>query len=351
MLQEIPGYLKQHPAGNKYRILASESIAQLYGNPLFEGMEREGLDVTFEPYKDGEEVKRDAVAAELRRKLHRERFDRKSCLIIVSGGTLADLGGYVAGTFKRGCNYISIPTTFVGQTDAGIGGKTGVDDEHGKNMIGIFYNPRIVFNDPSLLISLPNSQISNGMGEPIKYGLMSRPDIFGYLEKSRDKVFSRNPEALEFIVHESAMTKVHVVEQDPRETKDVRTCLNLGHTTAHGIEAASRYETPHGIAVGLGLMVAAQLSVNRGMLDAADRSRLVALVDSYGLPIKLSQTGHDLTKEQIIAPMASDKKAISGVINFVLPDGIGSLRRNEKGGYSHPVEVREIEKALDVILS
>ncbi|MBI2546882.1 MAG: 3-dehydroquinate synthase [Candidatus Aenigmarchaeota archaeon] len=349
MLKDVPTHLQNYPLGNKYKIFVSEDIAGLYGEPLFEGMKELRLNVTLEPIKDGEEVKRDTVAAKLRRLLHREEFDRRSCLIIVGGGTLSDLVGYVAGTYKRGIPYINIPTTFIGQTDAGIGGKTGVDDEFGKNMIGVFYNPRRIYLDPKLLVSLPNQEVVNGMGEVIKYGVGFRPDIFEFLEQSHEKVFARNPETYEFIVHESAKTKVSVVKEDPRETRDIRTSLNLGHTTGHGIEKATNYGLQHGLAVGLGLVVATELSAMRGIMSRDNASRIVALLKLYGLPTKISQIGYVVTKSDIMGPMVHDKKTVGGVVNYVLPNGIGSLQKNGMGGYSNPVGWHEIEKALDVI--
>lgn len=349
ILNYIPQHLVENPLGNRYKIFVSNSVADLYGRPLYEGMKECGLNVTVEACEDGEEIKRIEIVTEIGRILHREGFDRKDCAIIVSGGSLTDTIGFVAGTYKRGCNYINVPTTFIGQTDAGIGGKTGVNDESGKNMMGMFYNPRRVYNDTGLLVSLPDPEITNGMGEVIKYWLGFHSDMREYLERNRDKIFGHDQEAYEFIVSESSAIKANIVRQDPRETKDIRTCLNLGHTGAHGIEKATNYKLSHGLAVGLGLLVASRISVNRRWMKGSELERTSALLDQYGLPTKLDLEKYPVTRDDIIAPMIHDKKAVSGVINFVLLTGIGSLKKNNNGGYSNPATPQEIYKALDVI--
>ena len=251
------------------------------------------------------------------------RFDRSATLIALGGGVIGDVTGFAAATFLRGIGYVQIPTTLLAQVDASVGGKTAVNHEQGKNLIGAFHQPRLVVIDLDTLRTLPRREYAAGMAEVIKHGIIEDAAFFAFLEEEMDALLGIHANAVEHAVASSCRIKAAVVEQDERET-DRRAILNFGHTIGHALEAFTGYERfLHGEAVAVGMIQAAALSAGQGLCSAAELRRIETLVRKAGLPWRIPE---DIALEDLIAGMALDKKTHAGKIKFVLCEGIGGTR-------------------------
>ena len=247
---------------------------------------------------------------------------KKIFIIALGGGVVGDLAGFVAAIYKRGVPYIQVPTTLLAQIDSSIGGKTAIDLETGKNLVGAFYQPSLVFADTKVLKTLSQRQIRNGLAEAIKYGIIGDTKLFAYIEANHQKFLKGDIKVLNFIVRRCAQIKAKIVAADEKETKGLRTVLNFGHTVGHAVEAAGRYDQyHHGESVGLGMRVAARISVSMGLLAASQELRINQLITSVGLPEKI--VGVRLAK--ILDLMRHDKKFTAGHNRFVLARKIGQV--------------------------
>jgi len=243
-------------------------------------------------------------------------------IIALGGGVIGDLSGFVAAIYKRGINYIQIPTTFLAQIDSAIGGKTAVDLSLGKNLIGAFYQPRLVLSDISVLSSLDRKQIRFGLAEAIKYGVIKDKQLFGFIEKNYKKIINLNKKALEFVVYRCSAIKAKVVAQDEMERRGIRTILNYGHTIGHGLEAAGGYLSySHGQAVALGMIAAARIARDLDMLDIRSCNRIERIISKVGLPTSV----RGISKTKLLKAISHDKKFIRGKNRFVLPVRIGKV--------------------------
>lgn len=290
-----------------------------YARTIARGLEAAGLETEVHGVPPGESKKSLATAASLYDALARAGADRKTPLVAVGGGVITDLGGFVAATYMRGIPAFLAPTTLLGQVDAAIGGKTGVNLPHGKNLVGTFTQPAGVFLDPLALATLPAREYVAGLGEVVKYGMIRDAELFAAVERGIDSVRARDPEALEEIVHRCAAIKADVVGQDERE-QGLRAILNFGHTIGHAIEAGLGYGAwLHGEGVACGMVLAADLSHRLGLMPAAFVERLRALIERAGLPVQPPKLG----AERYLQLMRVDKKAEAGAIRFVLIEALG----------------------------
>jgi 3-dehydroquinate synthase len=281
----------------------------------------------------GERSKTFAQAQRLCRLLARQRIERRSLLVALGGGVVGDLAGFVAATYLRGIPLVQVPTTLLAQVDASIGGKTAVDIPEGKNLVGAFYQPRLVWIDPSLLRTMPQRHWRNGAAEVIKYGAIRDAGLFKRLEQDIESLVKGYSPAWTSIVARCAAIKAEVVSADPRETRGARALLNFGHSVGHAIEAASRYvDYLHGEAISIGMFVAALISQQMGLLDPVDRIRLGTLLTRAGLPARVRRP---LARHALMSLLARDKKVQDGHIRFVLLNGIGQA----VGGQSVPSEI------------
>lgn len=252
--------------------------------------------------------------------LERE-LGRGAVLVAVGGGVVGDVTGFAAATYMRGIDFVQIPTTLLAQVDASVGGKTGVNHPLGKNMIGAFWQPKAVLIDPQTLQTLPAREMRAGVAEVIKYGLIGDAEFFEWLEDHVEDVLALDPEALAHAIKTSCASKAQIVAADERERTGARALLNLGHTFAHAIETEQNYVAwLHGEAVACGLVLAADLSVRMGWLEAQAAERVQALVARAGLPAQLPE---ELGVEQLRAHMRHDKKNVGGRQRFVLMRAIG----------------------------
>ena len=276
-------------------------------------------EVAFIP--DGEIFKSLGEAEKLYTRAIEAGLDRKSVVIALGGGVVGDLAGFVAATFMRGINFIQIPTTLLAQVDSSVGGKTAVNHSLGKNLIGAFHQPKAVFIDLNFLKTLPEPEIKSGLGEVVKYGVIADENFFSYLEGNADKILQRDLNALAHVVKRSCEIKAQVVSADEKEA-GLRRILNFGHTMAHAIEEETHYKKyRHGEAVAIGMLAAAQISLELGKTSAANVERLERLIKKFGM----MTTCAGLDADKLYNVTLRDKKTVSGKVNWVLMNDFGEV--------------------------
>jgi 3-dehydroquinate synthase len=299
-------------------VVSSPAIWQLHGRTVKQSL----ADAEIVLIPDGERNKHLKTVARVYDALVDHAADRGAGVVAVGGGVLGDTAGFAAATFLRGIALAHVPTTLLAQVDSAIGGKVGVNHPLGKNLIGAFHQPRHVIIDPLVLITLPRREFRAGLYEVVKYGTTSSPDLFARLESSIREIFKRTPDALVPIIAESCRIKAQVVVEDERESGP-RRVLNFGHTSAHAIEAITKYRRfRHGEAVAYGMLVAAEVAVGRDPAAAAMRDRLAAIIRTLG---PLPAIG-DLDAKELVAITRRDKKVVDSRLHFVLATGIGSWK-------------------------
>jgi 3-dehydroquinate synthase len=299
--------------------VSTKDVWQLHGPTLLAAAGDRKPETLFFP--GGETRKRLAEVEALAEQMVEKGADRSSLVVAVGGGIVTDVAGFLAAIFMRGIPLIQIPTTLLGQVDAAIGGKTGVNLTHGKNLIGSFHQPLAVLIDPALLRTLPEREYRAGLFEIIKHGVIADADLFWMMRREPQRVLSHDPAAVDRMIADSVRLKAQVVSGDEKE-EDRRRILNFGHTFGHALEAETNYsQFLHGEAVAWGMKAAALLGENEGMLPAADTREIVECINSYG-PFP-SLTGIDAVR--LSARLKSDKKTVRGKIHFVLPERIGSV--------------------------
>jgi 3-dehydroquinate synthase len=303
-------------------VITATPVRRRYGGVVLPLLREAGITPLLITVPDGETTKSLKWASYLYDRLVAARFERGAILIALGGGVVGDLTGFVASTYLRGVGFIQIPTTLVAQVDASIGGKTGVDHPRGKNLIGTFYQPKLVFIDVSTLRTLPRREVTGGMAEVVKYGVIADPDLLSYVEQHADDALGMNLDVLEHIVLRSASIKADVVNQDEREA-GIRRILNYGHTLGHAIEAATRYgRYHHGEAVAIGMQFAAYLAVRLGTCHDEVARRQGQLLKRLKLRTMLPPR---VSVRSLFSAMALDKKVSGGQINYVLPERIGRV--------------------------
>jgi 3-dehydroquinate synthase len=270
---------------------------------------------------DGERAKTLTTVSRLLDRMVELKLTRQSTVIAVGGGVVGDVAGFVASIYMRGIPVVQVPTTLLAQVDSSIGGKTGVNHRVAKNLIGTFYQPRLVISDPLVLRTLPEREYISGLYEALKYGVIQDAQLFEDFERNGSIFLKRDPEAIERLVSRCAAIKADVVTKDETES-DLRRILNFGHTVGHGLEAAARYRRiKHGEAVGYGMIAAARIGFSLNKLAAADRERIENAVGAIGpLP---ALTG--LQSKDVLSALQHDKKVRNGAIHFVLPRAIGRV--------------------------
>ena len=327
-LDRLPGELKKLGLGTEVAVITNPKVKSLFGKSVDISLKRTGLKTGFLLVPDSERAKSLKEAMKLLASLSKmDGKGRRLCVAVLGGGVVGDLGGFVASAYKRGIPYVQIPTTLLAQVDSSIGGKVAVDLPEGKNLVGAFYQPRLVYSDISFLKHLSARDFASGISEVIKYAVIKDKTLFSYLESNRRKIQKRDADALLEIVGRCARIKADVVSRDETERKSIRTILNYGHTIGHAIETARGYSGAysHGEAVGLGMMAAARIALRLGIFPKADLLRIERLLGDFGLPVSLKKT--DI--EKIMGSLSYDKKFIRGINRFVLPVKIGKVTIKE----------------------
>jgi 3-dehydroquinate synthase len=316
-LSKIPSniYLK------KALIISDTNVGPLYSNEIIKALSENDIGIRTILIDPGESSKTIEKAMDIYTTALNFRMDRDSLFIALGGGVVGDLAGFTASTYMRGVPYLQIPTSLLAQVDSSVGGKTAVNHPLGKNMIGSFYQPKGVLINTDTLKSLPVRQISTGLAEVIKYGVIADKNLFSYLEENIEKVFSFDDKVLNHIIYKSCTIKAKIVAQDEKD-KGIRGILNFGHTIGHAIEAETSFtEYTHGESVAIGMVAEAELAQLLGLIDKGFVDRLKNLLLKAKLPIKLP----NIETDRLIKHMQRDKKNKIGKIVFVLPTKLGRV--------------------------
>ena len=310
-------------------LLSNKKVFRLYGAPVQKALAKH-YTVYHYLIGDGERYKSLRTAEQVWRFLIKNKFERGDTIAALGGGVVGDLAGFAAAVYLRGINYVQIPTTLLAQTDSSIGGKTAVNDSLGKNLIGAFYQPKLVIADTATLRTLPRREILSGLGEVIKYGLIAGPKILTALNK--------RPDITAELIARCCQIKAKIVSADETE-KNLRAVLNFGHTVGHALETYLHYRLRHGEAVALGMLSALHISAARGYLPPEVPDKIRQLYAKLGLPLR---AGRRLDPEKIYRIIQNDKKVTDGRIRMVLLKDIGKT-------VICPVEYTEIARALEYI--
>lgn len=326
ILDKIGDSVKRLNIGKDIFIITDRKVAGLYSGRVMRSFQDAGFRGMGEiRVARGEMSKTLDTYAEVIKKVHGfDKYQNKKIIIVtLGGGVVGDLGGFLAGTYRRGVKYIQIPTTLLGQVDCGLGGKTGVNLKEAKNLLGVFWQPKLVFMDLSVLKTLDAREIRSGLAEVIKCAVIKDYNLFGYLERNLGRILKLDFTSLKRIVLTCVKIKARITEIDERDEKDIRIVLNFGHTVGHAIEAATAYRIyKHGEAIAIGMLCAAEIALRLGLFNVKDFVRLDSLIGKARLPRKIK--GAELS--DIMKAMQHDKKFRGGVNRLVLPVKIGSVR-------------------------
>ena len=312
-LENFDGYI----AGKDIAIITNEVVAPLYLNEISDLFSNRNVIEYILP--DGEQEKKLKTVHKIIDRLMEAGFGRDSTLIALGGGVVGDITGFTASIFMRGINFIQIPTTLLAQVDASVGGKTAVNHKSGKNLIGSFYQPQCVICDSIFLATLEATEISAGLAEIIKYGLIFDSEFFQWLQKNMQQILSNDRAAVDYVIQRSCAIKAEIVAQDEKE-QSVRAMLNFGHTFGHAIEKLTGYGNwTHGDAVAVGMVLAARLSENMSLITPEDVQNIEEILTAANLPISLP----NIDPAELLAAMQSDKKVKDRNIQLVLLKNIG----------------------------
>ena len=306
-------------------IISDETVAGLHLDSLTRSLAAAGIDSTPVLVAPGEKSKGFATLETVTNAILAARLERGDIVIAFGGGVIGDLAGFAAGIARRGMGFIQMPTSLLAQVDSSVGGKTGINTAHGKNLVGVFYQPQLVLADTDVLDTLSPREFRAGYAEVAKYGLIDRPDFFAWLEKNWRGIFDGGPERTEAIAI-SCQSKADVVARDERETGD-RALLNLGHTFGHALETATNYDSArlvHGEGVSIGMVLAHQFSAKMNLASPDDARCVEAHLRHVGLPVSIGDIpGHLPPAEKLMDYIAQDKKVARGALTFILTRGIG----------------------------
>ncbi|MBZ9656405.1 3-dehydroquinate synthase [Phyllobacterium lublinensis] len=306
-------------------IVTDETVARLHLDRLNESLRDAGIDATPIIVPPGERSKGFATLETVTNAILAARLERGDVVVALGGGVIGDLAGFAAGIARRGMGFIQMPTSLLAQVDSSVGGKTGINTSHGKNLVGVFYQPQLVLADTQVLDTLSRREFRAGYAEVAKYGLIDRPDFFSWLEKNWQGIFNGGPERTEAIAI-SCQAKADVVARDERETGD-RALLNLGHTFGHALETATNYDSArlvHGEGVAIGMVLAHQFSAQMNLASPDDAKRVEAHLRNVGLPVSIADIPGDLPPASTLMDyIAQDKKVARGALTFILTRGIG----------------------------
>lgn len=303
----------------KVLLVVNSTVDKLYGDRVERSLTKAEFTVTREVIADGEEFKRLETAAHLYDCAAAARLDRKSPVVALGGGVTGDLAGFVAATYLRGLPFVQVPTTLLAQVDSSIGGKVAVNHAKGKNLIGAFFQPVLVWSELETLKTLPYRELLTGLAENIKHGIIADSGLFDFIEDNLPAILAAEETPMLELVSRSCRVKTAVVEEDELET-GLRAILNFGHTFGHAVENITGYcRYRHGEAVALGMVAASRLAEKLGILAAEDRDEIISLIERVGLPVG----GTGLNPTELYSALTYDKKVLAGKVRFVLPVRIG----------------------------
>ena len=301
-------------------VVTTAAVRRRWGRVLDASLKRAGLESVVLEMGDGERYKTVATVERLAEKFLEHGADRRSVVLAFGGGVVGDVAGFLASIYMRGLEYVQIPTTFLSQVDASIGGKTGVNLRAGKNLLGSFHPPLAVLVDPSVLGTLPEREYRSGLFEALKCGVIRSSRLFEFMGRERKRILGREPKALEWLITECVQVKAEVVGADERE-RGLRRILNFGHTIGHALEVETHYRRfRHGEAVAWGMVAASSIAADMERLDPATAQRIAATILAYGPLPSVAVRSRALVRR-----LSADKKTVDGVAHFVLPRAIGRV--------------------------
>ena len=321
-LKDLGSKMKQLKIGKKVLVVSNPEIFSHYGDACLESLQAAGFETCTHLIPAGEEYKNLQSIQKVYDTALTNRLERSSTFVALGGGVVGDMTGFSAATWLRGVNFVQVPTSLLAIVDASVGGKTGVNHPQGKNLIGAFYQPKLVAIDPNLLKTLPLREFRAGVAEIIKYGVIWDEDLFTKLEycDRLDSLDYVSRELLEMMITRSCQAKAEVVSQDEKES-GLRAILNYGHTIAHAVESLTHYKQfVHGEAVAIGMVAAGKIAVEMGLWTTEAAKRQDALIVKAGLPTEIPS---ELAIEDILETIKSDKKVKAGKVRFILPTAIG----------------------------
>jgi len=321
ILKNLGDSLQNFNLTSKVTVITNPCISRRYLKVVKESLSNKGFSVFDIIIPEGEKFKNYKQLIRIYKNLICQKIERKSLIIGLGGGVIGDISGFAAATFMRGIPYVQIPTSLLAQVDSSIGGKTGIDFSGIKNLIGSFYQPKLVDIDISLLLTLPRKELYNGLAEVIKYGIIRDESFFSYLEKNIESVLNLDLSSLEKIVLRCAQIKTKIVEEDEKE-EGIRAILNYGHTFGHCFESASKFRYRHGEAVSLGMLCISKIAQRMGMLKEKDFKRQKRLLERAHLPVSFAKK---FDPTLILSLLEMDKKRRGGRQKFIFPQKIGKV--------------------------
>ena len=344
ILTHLPDYLEQYCPASQYAVITDSTVAPLYGARVANALERTGQTylVTFPA---GEWNKSRETWGNLTDQLLKAQLDRESVIVALGGGVVGDLAGFVAATYLRGVRYVQVPTSLLAMIDSAIGGKTGVDTEAGKNLVGAFHQPAAVVADVATLSTLPPVQVAAGMAEALKHGVIADAAYFDRTLEQHEAIRARDLASLFDVVRGSVEIKAGVVGEDERE-RGRRAILNFGHTVAHALEASLGYELLHGEAVAIGMVAEAALGEALGVSQEGTAGAVVSAVEAFRLPTTVPG---DVDRERMMEAMRQDKKVRGGTVRFALPSRLGEMARGEAGEWTIEASEQAVSAIFDRI--
>ncbi|MEI9429577.1 3-dehydroquinate synthase [Mesorhizobium sp. Cs1299R1N3] len=325
LLSRAGAEISRRLPGTRAAVVTDENVAAAHLDALKAGLEKGGIQPAVITMPPGEKTKSFAHLEAVVDGVLAARLERGDVVIALGGGVIGDLTGFAAGIVRRGMNFVQVPTSLLAQVDSSVGGKTGINSPRGKNLVGVFLQPRLVLADTEVLDTLPIREFRAGYAELAKYGLIDRPEFFAWLEANWEKVFAGGPERVEAIA-EACRAKADVVARDEFETGD-RALLNLGHTFGHALEAATQYDGArlvHGEGVAIGMALAHRFSSRLNLASPDDAARVEAHLRAVGLPWQMADIPGELPDaEALLSFITQDKKVSRGALTFILTRGIG----------------------------
>ena len=340
ILNNLPDFIQKNHAGKKVAVIIDETASKLHKGTIAKAIG--SLKPLFMEVPSGESSKSREMKEKIEDNLLDNKFGRDSLIIAVGGGVVGDLSGFVASTFNRGIPIIHVPTTLLAMVDSSIGGKTGINTKHGKNLIGATFQPNAVFADMDFLETLSEGEFSNGLAEAIKMSVIMDKNLFELLGKNHKKIIARDKNILQQIIKRNIELKVQVVEEDAEE-KGLRQILNFGHTFGHALEAYYKYKISHGYAVSQGILVESKISVMARNLPETEEERIRGLLKLFGFPLTVNG---DVSIEKILELMVSDKKTRNRKPRFVIIEEIGKVK-SHKNIFSFEIDGKIVAEAVD----
>ena len=340
LYKDIGTISKKYLEKNRVFVVSDSIVYDLYKNKILNSFKKSKIECIFIPITVSEKKKNINTVASLSTKIMGYGVDRKDTVIALGGGILGDIVGFTASIILRGINYIQLPTTLLAQVDSSVGGKTGVNNNFGKNLLGSFYQPKLVVIDTDVLRTLPKRELLSGYAEIIKYGIIKDAKFFHWLQKNGSKVIDGNTDARIYAIYRSCINKSQIVEDDEKE-HGTRALLNLGHTFGHAIESLNDYKKNiiHGEAVSIGIIIATKLSYIDGNIDKNTCDQIINHFAMIGLKMYLPQSLKKIPPKKFIAEMLKDKKTINNEMTLILIQKIGKAFIKKKYSYNRLIKL------------